>query len=64
MKITTTICILIGLLAISACDEAPKPKIANPLAGQAEALQKAKEAERQLLDAAEKQRKTIDDLTN
>ena len=64
MKIITTIFILTISIVISACDEAPKPKIVNPLSDQVEALEKAKEVERQLLDAAEKQRRTIDGLTN
>jgi len=64
MKIITTLFAVVGLLIISACDEAPKSKIENPLAGHVEALEKAKDVERQMLEAAEKQRKAIDDMSN
>ena len=53
-----------SLVTISGCDsEPPKSKVKNPLAGQVEALKKAKEVEGILKDAAEKQRKSIDDMT-
>jgi ABC-type uncharacterized transport system auxiliary subunit len=55
--------LLTGLLAMSGCEKAPETKIKNPLAGQAEALEKAKNVEKQLLEAAEKQRKAIDKMS-
>ncbi|MEE9326730.1 MAG: hypothetical protein V3U71_05490 [Cocleimonas sp.] len=53
-----------SLLIITGCDDAPKSKIKNPLAGHVEALEKAKDVERQLLEAADKQRKAIDQMSN
>ena len=38
-------------------------KIKNPLAWHADALEKAKDVERQLLEAAEKQSKAIDQIS-
>lgn len=55
---------LSGLLILSACDDAPKSDIKNPLAGHVQAIEKAKDVERQLLEAAEKKRKAIDDMSN
>jgi hypothetical protein len=56
--------ILTSLLAINACDNKPQQsKIKNPLADQVEALDKAKDVERQLLEASEKQRKAIDNMS-
>jgi hypothetical protein len=66
-RLIKTISILLtvsSLLVISSCDDAPKSKIKNPLAGHVQALEKAKDVERQLLDAADKQRKAIDDMSN
>lgn len=54
----------LGLILITGCDsKPPKSKIENPLSGQVDALKKAKDVEGLLLDAAEKQRKSIDDMT-
>lgn len=64
MKIINAVFIMLGILALSACDNTPpKSKIENPLAGHVEALDKAKALEGQILDAAEKQRKAIDEMT-
>jgi len=52
------------LITLSACDtKQEKPKIKNPLAGYTEAIDKAKAVEKQLLEAAEKQRKAIDEMS-
>ena len=64
MKKVSMMFLLAGLLAISACDEAPKSKMENPLAGHAKALEKAKDVERQLLEADKNQRKAIDAMSN
>ena len=65
MKIFTTLFFLLGLMVINGCDSQspPKSKIKNPLEGHAKALEKAKDVERQLQDAAEKQRKAIDSMS-
>ncbi len=64
MKSILVLLSFLGLVTISGCDsEPPKSKIKNPLAGQVDALKKAKEVEGILKDAAEKQRKSIDDMT-
>lgn len=49
---------------ILACDsKPPKSKIENPLAGQVEALEKAKNVEQQLLDAQLRAKEAIDKAT-
>ena len=54
----TKLFILMMLFAISACDSKPaKSKIENPLAGHVQALEKAKDVEKQLLEA---QQRTLD----
>ena len=64
MKIVTILLIFTGLLVINACDnKPPQSKIKNPLTDQVEALEKAKDVERQLLEAADKQRKAIDEIS-
>lgn len=50
--------------SISACDSQPaKSKIENPLAGHAKALEKAKDVEKQLLDAHKKTQEAINEAT-
>ena len=64
MKFITALIIFAGFFVISACDNKPQQsKIKNPLAEQVEALEKAKDVERQLLEASEKQRKAIDEMS-
>ena len=65
MKILTTLFLLSGLILTLGCDKQspPKSKIENPLAGHTKALEKAKDVERQLNEAAEKQRKAIDSMS-
>ena len=66
IQIKTLISILIScsFIVLTGCDsEPPKSKIKNPLSGQVDALKKAKEVEGILLDAAEKQRKSIEDMS-
>ena len=65
MKLFTSFTFLCGLILIQGCDSKspPKSKIENPLAGQAKALEKAKDLERQLNEAAAKQRKAIDSMS-
>ena len=64
MKFITALIIFAGLFVISACDNKPQQSnIKNPLADQIEALEKAKDVERQLLEASEKQRKAIDEMS-
>lgn len=55
----------ISVSFISACDSKPaKSKIENPLAGHVQALEKAKDVERQLLEAQQKTQDAIDKATN
>ncbi len=64
MKLVAALILFAGLLIINACgDTPPQNKNKNPLAGHTEALEKAKDVERQLLEAAEKQRKAIDQIS-
>ncbi len=65
MKLSTFLILICGLILIQGCDNKspPKSKIENPLAGQVKALEKAKDLERQLNEAAEKQRKAIDSMS-
>lgn len=65
-----SILILQSIFLVSACDnkpsafnEKPEVKTENPFSGQTKALDKAKELERQLLEKAEQQRKTIEEMT-
>jgi len=55
--------LLAAVLILSACDTTPKTETENPLAGQAKALEKAKDLERQILEEAEQKRKAIDEMT-
>lgn len=69
--ILRTLFLFIGMVVLGACDKAPEKeakvvpetKIDNPLSAQLKALEKAKYLERQMLEAAEEKRKTIDELT-
>jgi len=56
---------LVCLLILGACDskQSQEKHVVNPLAAQQEALQKAKAIEGQLMDAANKQRQAIEELT-
>jgi len=65
MRIFTTLFFLFGLIVINGCDSQSPPKstIKNPLGDHATALEKAKDVERQLHEAAEKQRKAIDSMS-
>ena len=55
---------LIIAFFVSSCDSKPaKSKIENPLAGHAEALEKAKNVEKQLLEAQQKTQEAIDKVT-
>ena len=65
MKIFTPLFFLFGLIVINGCDSQspPKSKIKNPLEGHTKALEKAKDVERQLQEAAENQRKAIDSMS-
>jgi len=65
MKPFTFLFLLCGLLMTQGCDSEspPKSKIENPLAGQVKTLEKTKDVERQLNEAAEKQRKAIDSMS-
>ena len=62
MKALSIILILAGLLTLTACGETQKPKIENPFAGHVDALQKAKDLERQIQDATDKRMKQLDGL--
>jgi len=57
--------LLVCLLILGACDNKQRreQQVVNPLAAQQDALNKAKAIEGQLMDAANKQRKAIEDLT-
>ncbi len=65
MKLLITPVFLFGLILTQGCDNQspPKNKIENPLAGHTKALEKAKDLERQLKEAAEKQRKAINSMS-
>ncbi len=65
MKLFTSLIFLCGLILIQACNSKspPKSKIENPIAGQTKALEKAKDLERQLNEAGEKQRKAINRMS-
>ena len=57
----TKLFILVMMLSISACDSKPaKSKIENPLAGHVKALEKAKDVERQLLEAQQRTQDAVD----
>jgi hypothetical protein len=62
MKAFSILLILAGSLTFTACDSNQAPKIKNPFAGHAEALQKAKDLERQIQEATEKKMKQIDGM--
>ena len=64
MKLISALILFISIFIISACENTPQEtKIKNPLADQSEALEKSKDIERQLLEAAEKQRNAIDEMS-
>ena len=64
MKILSLFLILaIAPLTLTACDKkTQQSKIENPFAGQVEALQKAKDLERQIQEATDKKMKQLDSL--
>lgn len=62
MKVLSILLILAGLLTLTACGETQAPKIENPFAGHVDALQKAKDLERQIQDATDKKMKLLDGL--
>ncbi|MEE9310292.1 MAG: hypothetical protein V3U64_04670 [Cocleimonas sp.] len=62
MKLFNLSLILAGSLAIVACDNNQKPVIKNPLAGHVEAIEKAKDLERQLQESLNQKMKKIDGL--
>jgi len=62
MKALSILLILAGSLALTACDETPKPKIGNPFAGHVDALKKANDLERQIQEATDKRMKQLDGL--
>ncbi len=62
MKVLTIFLILVGSLTLTACDETQKPKIENPFAGHVDALQKAKDLERQIQEATDKKMKQLNEL--
>ena len=62
MKALGILLILAGSLTLTACGETQKPKIENPLAGHVDALQKAKDLERQIQDATDKRMKQLEAL--
>lgn len=51
---------LVGLLSLTGCQENAPPRIENPMKGYTKALDKAKQVEGLLLEAAERRRKEID----
>jgi len=64
MLVKTKFFVLIIMLTISACDSKPaKSKIENPLARHAKTLEKAKDVEKQLLEAQQKTQEAIDKAT-
>ena len=62
MKIVTMLMVLSGLLMTTACDDNQKPKINNPFAGHADALQKAKDLKRQVEGMTDKKVQQVNDL--
>ncbi len=63
MKTLSLLLILLGAsLSITACDSNQAPKIKNPFAGHADALQKAKDLERQIQEATDKKMKQLEGL--
>ncbi|MFZ2171237.1 MAG: hypothetical protein WAW61_16575 [Methylococcaceae bacterium] len=67
LKLIITLAALLLFISITGCGEKDKQAKASDsvvLKTQLEALDKAKQVERSLQDAAEKQRKTIDEGTN
>jgi len=64
MKQILLLVFVASMLLLSACDgTSPKSKIANPLAGHVDALNKAKELEKSLQDSLDKQQKAIDQMS-
>ncbi len=63
MKIFSLFLILVvSSLTLTACDGKQQSKIENPFAGHVEALQKAKDLERQIQEATDKQMKQLNSL--
>ena len=62
MKTLSILTILAGALFITACDNAQKPKIKNPLAGHVKALKKAKEVENLIQEATKNRLKQVDGI--
>ncbi len=55
---------IITMTTLTACEpEAPKQNTKNVFSHQIDALDKAKELEKQLIESADKQRKAIEDMT-
>ncbi len=52
----------IASLTLTACGDTQQSKIENPFAGHVEALQKAKDLERQIQEATDKKMKQLDNL--
>ena len=65
MKLFTFLFLLCGLFLTQGCDSQspPKSNIENPLEGHSKALEKAKDLQRQLDEAAENQRKAIESMS-
>jgi hypothetical protein len=62
MKALSLFIILAGSLNLTACDSNQAPKIENPFAGHVDALQKAKDLERQIQEATDKKMKQLNSL--
>jgi hypothetical protein len=63
MKALSLLLILVGSsFTLTACDSNQAPKIENPFAGHVDALQKAKDLERQIQEATDKKMKQLNSL--
>ena len=62
MKALSILLILAGSLTLTACGETQIPKIENPFARHADALQKAKDLERQIQETTDERTKQLDTL--
>ncbi len=63
MKVFSLFLLLaVSPLMLTACDGNQQPKIENPFAGHIDALQKAKDLERQIQEATDKKMKQLDSL--
>ena len=64
MQYKSKLCMLMIIFSLSACDNRPvKSKIENPFAGHVEALVKAKDVEKKLLEAQQKTQDAIEKAT-